>query len=58
MDETALSKGTVVTFVTNKDHDQMKGSLVAVIFSIKMKDIVEVLREAIPEPVRDPVYAR
>ena len=55
MDETALSKGEVVTFVTNKDHKGMKGSLVAVIFSIKMRDIIEVLETAIPQGVRDRV---
>lgn len=49
IDETSLTKGTVFTLVTNKAGKGQKGTLVALINSVKSKEVIEVLEEAIPE---------
>ena len=55
IDETALSRDTVFTFVTNKDAHGGKGTLVAMISGTKASDIIAVLKKEIPESKRKKV---
>lgn len=54
IDEVALSKGELVTLVTNKAAKGGKGSLVAMIAGTRMSDITSVLNR-IPSVIRDSV---
>lgn len=55
IDETSLGKDLVVTIVTNKEGRGGKGSLVAMVTSLRSANVVEVLETHIPAPTRNQV---
>ena len=55
IDETALSRDMIFTFVTNKDAHGGKGTLVAMISGTRSADIIAVLKKEIPESWRKKV---